>query len=211
MLYKLILDVQKSEDQTVEETIEAIRSALQAITQSMIVTALAVRHADKTGSAQYIGYTPSEASDQRIIRLVEVQRDPMEPPRFKINKEIRQAPASPPPPVMHSPTRKVSVREQKEWRIPPCVYNWKNAKGYTISLDKRVDAVGRRLQRVHIKARESVEDEGADGEEGSAEGAGEERGSLETVGSMDARREGRDQKREDGGSAGETRVAPRET
>jgi len=51
---------------------------------------------------------------------------------------------------MHSPTRKVSVREQQEWRIPPCISNWKNAKGYTIPLDKRLAADGRGLQQIHI-------------------------------------------------------------
>ena len=30
---------------------------------------------------------------------------------------------------MHSPTRKVTVKEQQDWKIPPCVSNWKNAKG----------------------------------------------------------------------------------
>lgn len=51
---------------------------------------------------------------------------------------------------MHSPTRKVTVKEQKEWKIPPCISNWKNAKGYTIPLDKRLAADGRGLQQMHI-------------------------------------------------------------
>ena len=38
-------------------------------------------------------------------------------------------PPSPPVPVMHSPTRKVSVKDQQAWKIPPCISNWKNAKG----------------------------------------------------------------------------------
>ena len=42
------------------------------------------------------------------------------------------------------------MKEQQEWRIPPCVSNWKNAKGYTIPLDKRLAADGRGLQSVHI-------------------------------------------------------------
>ena len=50
---------------------------------------------------------------------------------FRINKKIPRGPPSPPAPVMHSPTRKVTVKEQQEWRIPPCVSNWKNAKGGT--------------------------------------------------------------------------------
>ena len=51
---------------------------------------------------------------------------------------------------MHSPTRKLTVKEQQEWRIPPCISNWKNAKGYTIPLDKRLAADGRGLQQAHI-------------------------------------------------------------
>lgn len=74
----------------------------------------------------------------------------MEPPRFKINKKIPRGPPSPPAPVMHSPSRKMTVKEQQEWKIPPCISNWKNAKGYTIPLDKRLAADGRGLQTVHI-------------------------------------------------------------
>ena len=32
--------------------------------------------------------------------------------------------------------------------IPPCISNWKNNKGYTIPLDKRLAADGRGLQDV---------------------------------------------------------------
>ncbi|CAN5951165.1 unnamed protein product [Sphagnum jensenii] len=116
-----------------------------------------VKAAEKQAPAQYIRYTPAHQSDefnsgasQRIIRMVEVQRDPMSPPRFKINKKLPKGPPSPPAPVLHSPTRKVTVKEQQEWKIPPCISNWKNPKGYTIPLDKRLAADGRGLQSVHI-------------------------------------------------------------
>lgn len=52
--------------------------------------------------------------------------------------------------MLHSPSRKITVKEQKEWKVPPCISNWKNAKGYTIPLDKRLAADGRGLQQVHI-------------------------------------------------------------
>jgi len=68
----------------------------------------------------------------------------------RINTKIPRGPPSPPAPVLHSPTRKVTAKEQKEWKIPPCISNWKNAKGYTIPLDKRLAADGRGLQQVHI-------------------------------------------------------------
>lgn len=68
----------------------------------------------------------------------------------RINQKIPRGPPSPPPPLMHSPSRKVTVKEQQDWKIPPCISNWKNPRGYTIPLDKRVAADGRGLQTVHI-------------------------------------------------------------
>jgi len=130
---------------------------LEKLISSKVSAALPVQHAEKQAPVQYIRYTPSQqgaafnaGAKQRIIQMVEVQRDPMEPPRFKINKKIPRGPPSPPAPVMHSPTRKVTVKEQQDWKIPPCISNWKNAKGYTIPLDKRLAADGRGLQSTHI-------------------------------------------------------------
>ncbi|KAH8275852.1 hypothetical protein KR018_011983 [Drosophila ironensis] len=150
-------ELQRPDEETVAETTEATRLALEKLTNQKITSALPVRHAQKTGPAQYIRYTPSQQGDafnsgakQRVIRMVEAQLDPMEPPKFRINKKIPRGPPSPPAPVLHSPSRKVTVKEQKEWKIPPCISNWKNAKGYTIPLDKRLAADGRGLQQVHI-------------------------------------------------------------
>merc|ERR1719219_793643 len=139
------------------EATEKTRQALEKLTNSKITAAMPVRAAEKQEPAQYIRYTPSQqgstynsGAKQRIIRMVEVQKDPMEPARFKINKKVPRGPPSPPAPVMHSPTCKVTVKEQQDWKIPPCISNWKNAKGYTIPLDKRLAADGRGLQQNHI-------------------------------------------------------------
>ncbi|KAH8336131.1 hypothetical protein KR074_003761 [Drosophila pseudoananassae] len=147
----------RPDEDAVAETTEETRLALEKLTNQKITSALPVRHAQKAGPAQYIRYTPSQQGDafnsgakQRVIRMVEAQLDPMEPPKFRINKKIPRGPPSPPAPVLHSPSRKVTVKEQKEWKIPPCISNWKNAKGYTIPLDKRLAADGRGLQQVHI-------------------------------------------------------------
>ncbi|RHZ54668.1 SKIP/SNW domain-containing protein [Aspergillus thermomutatus] len=51
---------------------------------------------------------------------------------------------------MHSPPRKLTAEDQEAWRIPPPVSNWKNPKGYTVPLDKRLAADGRGLQDVTI-------------------------------------------------------------
>jgi SNW domain-containing protein 1 len=147
----------RPDEETVKEVTERTRKALEALVSAKVDAAMPVREAEKKGPDQYVRYTPSNqmeefnsGASQRIIRMVEVQRDPMSPPRFKINTKIPKGPPSPPAPVLHSPTRKVTVKEQQEWKIPPCISNWKNPKGYTIPLDKRLAADGRGLQGVHI-------------------------------------------------------------
>ena len=98
--------------QVTEET----REALEKLVQKKVQAALPVRAADKQAPAQYIRYTPAQqgvaynsGSKQRIIRMVEAQQDPIEPPKFKTNTKIPQGPPSPPAPVLHSPTRKVGI------------------------------------------------------------------------------------------------------
>ena len=73
----------------------------------------------------------------------------MEPPKHKI-KKVPRGGGSPPVPVLHSPPRKLTVADQQAWKIPACVSNWKNARGYTIPLDKRLAADGRGLQDITI-------------------------------------------------------------
>lgn len=94
-------------------------------------------------------YRFSEGAKQRVIRMVEAQVDPMEPPKHKF-KKVPRGPPSPPVPVLHSPPRKLTVADQQAWKIPPCISNWKNARGYTIPLDKRLAADGRGLQEITI-------------------------------------------------------------
>lgn len=151
-------ELQRPTEDDIADLTESTRAALEKLTNQKISAALPVRAAEKAPPAQYIRYTPAQQGDgqfnsgakQRVIRMVEAQVDPIEPPRFKTSKKIPRGPPSPPAPVLHSPSRKVSVKEQKEWKVPPCISNWKNAKGYTIPLDKRLAADGRGLQQVHI-------------------------------------------------------------
>ncbi|KAJ3337782.1 mRNA splicing protein [Gonapodya sp. JEL0774] len=89
------------------------------------------------------------------------KQDPLSPPRFKA-KKVPKGPPSPPPPVMHSPPRKVTAEEQKEWYIPPSISSWKNRHGYTnhllllthshrkVPLDKRLASDGRGMQEVVV-------------------------------------------------------------
>lgn len=86
---------------------------------------------------------------QRVIKLVETPVDPLEPPKFK-HKKVARGPGSPPVPIVHSPPRKLTKKDFEEWKIPPCISNWKNQRGLTIALDKRLAADGRGLQKPQI-------------------------------------------------------------
>ncbi|RUS27663.1 SKIP/SNW domain-containing protein [Jimgerdemannia flammicorona] len=147
-------------EEEVTDVMERTRAALEKIVQGKIAAAQpknVVQGGDKKGPT-YIRYTPGQGSQsdafnsgakQRIIRMVEMPVDPMDPPKFK-HKKIPRGPPSPQDPVLHSPPRRLTAKEQSDWVIPPCISNWKNSKGYTIPLDKRLAADGRGLQEVTI-------------------------------------------------------------
>lgn len=132
------------------------REALQALVVGKSTTAADVaRQKSVNETATYVRYTPHDQghmgaqSQQRIIRMVDVAKDPMEPPKFQHKKAVR-GPPSPPVPVLHSPPRKLTLQDQQSWKIPPMISNWKNSKGFTIALDKRLAADGRGLQQVTV-------------------------------------------------------------
>ena len=90
--------------------------------------------------------------DQRVIHMVEVEQDPLDPPKFR-HLKVPAAFNDDPVPILHSPPRKVTAKDQQDWKIPPCISNWKNARGYTIPLDKRLAADGRGLQQTVVNDR----------------------------------------------------------
>jgi len=132
------------------------RAALEQKISKKIAASQPSRPNSQSKDPDYIRYTPANqqghfnsGATSRLIRLVDAPVDPLEPPKFK-HKKAPRGPPSPPPPVMHSPPRKLSQKDVADWKIPPCISNWKNPKGYTIPLDKRLAADGRGLQQIQI-------------------------------------------------------------
>lgn len=77
-------------DDISDELSQKTAKALQNIISSKVAAAMPVRCAEKQAPAQYIRYTPSQqgqsfnsGAKQRVIRMVEAQVDPLEPPKFK--------------------------------------------------------------------------------------------------------------------------------
>ncbi|KAF2637256.1 hypothetical protein P280DRAFT_112942 [Massarina eburnea CBS 473.64] len=149
------LDLERPSQELVQATKERTQEALQALVSGQNA---AQRPKLVKGRAKdeptFVKYTPTaqmgEAQGKtRILKIQQRQMDPMEPPKHK-HKRIPGGPPSPPPPVLHSPPRKLTAEDQENWRIPPPISNWKNPKGYTVPLDKRLAADGRGLQDVTI-------------------------------------------------------------
>ena len=148
--------IEKPDEEEVEETAKATAVALQERVMKKQAAVNPKNVPSGPGQAQYIKYTPASSSANhasgavsRVIKMQEMPVDPLEPPKFS-HVKVPRGSGSPPVPVMHSPPRALTAKDQQDWKIPPCVSNWKNAKGYTIPLDKRLAADGRGLQEVSI-------------------------------------------------------------
>lgn len=149
------LDLARPSEEEVEATKERTAKALAVLVQGQTV---AQNPKNVKGRSKdeptFVRYTPTaqmgEAQGKtRILKIQQRQLDPLEPPKFK-HKKIPRGPPSPPPPVLHSPPRKLTAEDQEMWKIPPPISNWKNPKGYTVPLDKRLAADGRGLQDITI-------------------------------------------------------------
>jgi len=151
-----LLDLSRPSAEDEERIAAETRAALGQIVDRKIATAMPTHVAKHSKEAVFIKYTPAEqnaafnsGAQQRVIRLQEMPVDPLQPPKHKHTK-LPPGPPDAPVPVMHSPPRKITKEDQEAWRIPPCISNWKNIKGYTIPLHQRLAADGRGLQEVQI-------------------------------------------------------------
>lgn len=150
------ISLDKPSEEEIQMQMEKTKAALTTLVEGA-ATAQKPKNVKggKRAEPTFVRYTPANQmgnqrqQNDRIMKIVERQQDPMEPPRFK-HKKIPRGPPSPPPPVMHSPPGKLTAEDQEAWKIPPPVSNWKNPKGYTVPLDKRLAADGRGLQDVTI-------------------------------------------------------------
>lgn len=152
----IALPTAEEEQEEASRTQAALMSLLSAKTaldkpsgSAMINAATSMNVETKTKFIKYSaredapGYNPA-ASASRVIQMVPAQIDPMMPPKHKHIKAPR-GPAEDPVPVLQAPPRKLTKEERNQWNIPACISNWKNSRGYTIPLDKRLAADGRGL------------------------------------------------------------------
>lgn len=149
-------ELARPEQEELETTLAATRAVIEARVNGTMAANQPKTLPQRPGAPQFIKYTPARqgpeynsGASHRVIKMHTVPVDPMEPPKF-VHKKVPRGPGSPPVPVMHSPPRPVSAADQADWKVPPCISNWKNAKGYTVPLDKRLAADGRGLADASI-------------------------------------------------------------
>ncbi|XP_019095070.1 PREDICTED: SNW/SKI-interacting protein-like [Camelina sativa] len=137
-------------DTTTQETRAAIDKIVNAAMPMNVVK--------QSDGPKYIKYKPSlqqsaafnSGAKERIVRVSEMPVDPLDLPKFRHKRVPKPSGSSDVVPVMHSPPRPATVKDRQDWNIPPCISNWKNQKGYTIPLDKRLAADGRVLHEDQI-------------------------------------------------------------
>jgi SNW domain-containing protein 1 len=141
-------------DASTAKTKAALERKLAGATQSAAVHSAAYSASlTQGGQSSFVRYTPAAGDgtrgETRTVKLVTQAVDPMEPPKFR-HKKVTKGESEAPVPVMHSPPRKVTLEDQEAWKVPTAISNWKNKGGFTIPLDKRLQADGRGLQEVSI-------------------------------------------------------------
>lgn len=151
------VDIEKPSEEEAIATTAKTKAAIDRLLGGKLESTKPRAIPKKPGEATYVRYKArnqmGENSDvqhkERIIKIVDVAEDPLNPPKFKKTK-VPRGPRSPPPPVMRSPPRKITAAEREDWYIPPAISNWKNPKGYAIALDKRLAGGSSNSQEVTI-------------------------------------------------------------
>lgn len=149
--------------QNVAEVTEKTREAIQKVIDSKLNSSRTVQKTSSKKETSYIKYTPSNAitngrtGKRRIIKIVDKKADPMLMSEFK----IKRAPEGPndeePVPILHKDTTtKLTKEQQRKWTIPPAISNWKNNKGFTISIDKRLASLSQDDNKFNMSDKFSV-------------------------------------------------------
>lgn len=85
----------------------------------------------------------SGAVRSRKLKIVEHAQDPLQPSQVKAGKVMAPPVEEPLTPILHKTdstetSNKVTKEERDQWNIPAAISSWKNPKGYTISLERRL-------------------------------------------------------------------------
>ncbi|CAA9986662.1 pre-mRNA-processing protein 45, putative [Plasmodium knowlesi strain H] len=142
------LAISKPNEEEEKEIINNTRKSIEQMLHEKLNKSIANKKEDKF--FRYIPQNKLNANlEERIIKVVHKTVDPLDVSKFK-HKKLPNVKNSPDYPLLRSPTRKINKEEEDNWKIPPCVSNWKNNKGYNIPLDKRIQSDNKKLNQVEV-------------------------------------------------------------
>lgn len=143
----LIQQADQKSDKEMEELAQSTKQHLEGLLNSKAENKIVPSTQSKTN---FYRFTPgsnihgfaeptSENSSQKILCVREMPKDPCEPSKFK-HRRMQKENDEEQIPVLRSPPRKLTQEDYKNWKIPPCISNYKNQKGYTIPIQMRLMA-----------------------------------------------------------------------
>lgn len=125
----------------IHEETEKVITAI--VDEKTYVSQKATANQIKTGAdSRFVKYTPKDSQMTRIVKVQEIQEDPFCPPQYK-NKRIPHGPKGVPDVLLRAPPKKLTQEDQMNWKIPPCISNSKNSRGFVLPLEMRISADGR--------------------------------------------------------------------
>lgn len=146
------VDLSLPTKEEIEECYNRTKPAIQSIIDMKLAgKSNTAQVSNLLGSAEtFVKYTPTQGST-KMIKIVEAAVDPMLPPKFKNNQKTPSLPdqLTLESAILKPKAKPMTAEEQRQWYIPPVISNWKNPKGFTIDIEKRVAAFDNREKRKH--------------------------------------------------------------
>ena len=143
-----------SAEKTFQTTLET-KAALENICSRRIKYSQTIKSTNPLFSnvknSKYINYKSKNSNNSKIIEITNRPIDPLSSNHYTFQK-IPHSNTDPSifVPVMHSPQRKITYEDQRDWKVPPCVSISKNPKGLVIPLDIRLANDGRNLKEFQV-------------------------------------------------------------
>lgn len=135
--------IQEDTDKVISHIVDEKTYVSQKATANQIKTAT---------DSKFVKYTPKDSKNTRIVKVQEIQEDPFCPPQYK-NKRIPHGPKGAPDVLMRPPPKKITQEDQMNWKIPPCISNSKNSRGFVLPLEMRISADGRNTYNPQVNER----------------------------------------------------------
>lgn len=157
------MELPKPSKLEIEETYKRTKKAFDKILAGLskpvgpVVKSSAQANADAY-EVKYDTVQTTGAVRSRSLKIVEHAQDPLQPSQVKAGKVVAPPVEEPLAPILHKTdstesSNKLSKEERERWNIPAAISSWKNPKGYTISLERRLD-MDARYNKPHAGAQE---------------------------------------------------------